>query len=124
MIEPLLDLGPGIAGLRFTGHVTADEYRQVVHPLLEARLAEGSKIRLLVEIDDGFERFEPGAIWQDLKFGVGEGLSHVDRWERTALVADAEWARHAGGLFGWLVPGDFEVFPTAELDRAVAWLTR
>jgi SpoIIAA-like len=50
------------------------------------------------------------------------GLTHLSKWECTALVSDADWARHAISLFGWLVPGDVRVFPLAELEEAKAWL--
>jgi hypothetical protein len=39
-----------------------------------------------------------------------------------ALVSDADWVRHAMGLFGWMVPGEARVFPLAQLEEAKAWL--
>ncbi|MCZ7630769.1 MAG: STAS/SEC14 domain-containing protein [Microthrixaceae bacterium] len=36
---------------------------------------------------------------------------------------DADWVRHLGGLFGWMIPGKFEVFHLDERDAAVAWAT-
>jgi hypothetical protein len=38
------------------------------------------------------------------------------------MVTDVEWMKHAakffGGFFGFLVPGEWRVFPTAEADKA------
>jgi len=73
-------------------------------------------------IDADFDRFEAGAIWEDLKFGLASGLAHLSKWERTALVSDADWARHAVGLLGWMMPGELRVFPLAEQADAVVWL--
>ena len=81
-------------------------------------LARGGGIRLLIVIDAGFDRFEAGALWEDLKFGLGPGLE-LSRWERMALVSDAGWVHHAISLFGWLVPGDVRVFPLVDEADAV-----
>jgi hypothetical protein len=122
MIELLDELPDDVLGFRFSGHVTRDEYTQTLLPVLKQRVDGDGKIRMLVVIDDAFEKFEAGALWEDAKFGLGSGLMHLGKWERTALVSDTEWARHAIGLFGWMVPGDIRVFPLAELDAAIAWL--
>ena len=61
-------------------------------------------------------------MWEDMKFGLGTGLTHLSKWERMALVSDADWVRHAISLFGWMVPGDVRVFPLAEQSEATAWL--
>jgi hypothetical protein len=121
MIERVDALPDNVDGLRFSGHVSREEYKQVVLPLLHECLARGGGIRLLIVIDAGFDRFEAGALWEDLKFGLGPGLE-LSRWERIALVSDADWAHHAITLFGWLVPGDVKVYPLAEQDDAVTWL--
>jgi hypothetical protein len=90
MIERVDDLPDYVDGLRFSGHVSREEYKQVVLPLLHECLARGGGIRLLIVIDAGFARFEAGALWEDLKFGLGPGLE-LSRWERIALVSDADW---------------------------------
>jgi len=121
MIERVADLPDDVDGLRFSGHVSRDEYQQVVLPLLHECLARGGGIRLLIVIDDGFDRFEAGALWEDLKFGLGSGLE-LSRWERMALVSDAGWVHHAISIFGWSVPGDVKVYPLGDRDQATAWL--
>jgi hypothetical protein len=123
MIEALTDLPEGVLGFRFSGHVQKAEYQRELLPPLQERLENGQKIRLVIVIDDNFDRFDAGAMWEDLKFGVGSGLRHVSLWERMALVSNAGWVRHSIALFGWIVPGDVRVFPLDELDAATAWLT-
>ena len=122
MIEPIPDLPAGVLGFRFSGHVEKDEYLQVLSPALKALLDRGEKVRLAIVIDDGFERFEAGAMWEDLKFGFGSGITHLSSWEKMALVSDADWVRHAMGFLGWMVPGEARVFPLADLEDAKAWL--
>ena len=116
------DLPDRLIGFRFSGHVSRADYQQVLLPLLRERIGREEKVRLLVVIDSDFDRFEAGAMWEDMKFGLGSGLTHLSSWERTALASDAEWVGHAIGLFGWLVPGEVRVFSVARLDDAKAWL--
>ena len=122
MIERLTDLPDGVVGFRFSGAVSGDEYSEVLSPALQELVRGEGKVRLLVVIDADFDRFEAGAIWEDLKFGLASGLAHLSKWERTALVSDADWARHAVGLLGWMMPGELRVFPLAEQADAVVWL--
>jgi SpoIIAA-like len=58
-----------------------------------------------------------GALWQDLKMGVG----HFRAWRRIALVTDIGWMTQVSGLFGWMTPGELRHFPLAEQAEAVAW---
>jgi SpoIIAA-like len=122
MIEALPELPDGVIGFRFSGHVQKDEYRRVLLPPLQTHLDNGEKIRLAIVIDNDFDRFDAGAMWEDLKFGFGSGVRHPSLWERMALVSDADWVRHSIALFGWLVPGDVRVFPLDQQDAATAWL--
>lgn len=39
------------------------------------------------------------------------------------MVTDQEWLVRAAGLLGWMAPGEFKVFPTAELEQAKAWIS-
>ncbi len=43
------------------------------------------------------------------------------RWHRMAVVTDSNAIRHAMGMFGWMVPGTFEVFGLDERSDAIAW---
>ncbi|WP_328471212.1 STAS/SEC14 domain-containing protein [Actinoplanes sp. NBC_00393] len=122
MIEELGGLPDGVLGFRFAGPVTREEYLGVFRPPLQAALEGGQGIRLVLVIDQDFGWFQPGAFWEDLKFGLGPGTEHHKAWERMAIVSDADWVRHALGLFGFLVPGAARVFPGTGLDEAKAWL--
>ena len=122
MIEPLPDLPDGVLRFRFTGHVTKEDYDQILAPALLERIGDGAKIRLAIVIDDAFDRFEASAMWEDMKFGFGSGVTHRTLWERTALISDHDWLEHAMSLFGWMMPGDAREYPMAKFDDAIAWL--
>jgi hypothetical protein len=123
MIEPLPDLPDGVLGFRFSGAISRDEYVDVLLPAMTEALDLGHRIRLLLVIEDDFGWFEPGAFWEDLKFGVGSGTVHRRVWERTAVVSDAGWVRPAMAAFGWMVPGTARLFTQAEVGPAKDWLS-
>ena len=55
MIERITDLPDRVLGLRASGEVTADDYKQVLVPALEEKLGQHRKVRLLYVIGEGFE---------------------------------------------------------------------
>lgn len=120
MIERIEDVPDRVVGLRASGEVTAEDYRNVVEPALRAA-AESGEIRLLYELDAGM-RWEAGAMLQDTKLGVGLGIGHHSAWRRTAIVTDVEWVTSAMGMLGWMVPGELRVFGLGELDAAREWV--
>ena len=118
MIERLDDVPDGVIGLRASGEITADDYRDVMGPVLDAALERGG-VRLLYVLDE-HTKFSPGALFADLKFGAG----HLKGWERLAVVSDADWLENSIKAFGWMMPGEVKVFDDDEVDDAKAWLTR
>jgi hypothetical protein len=114
MLEPLGGLPDGVIGFEAIGEIHADDYADTLIPAIEA--VEGP-VRLVYVLGDRFTGYSGGAAWQDAKLG----LRHHGRWHRAAVVTDADWVRHLGGLFGWMVPGAFETFPLDQRDAAIAW---
>jgi len=115
VLEELSDLPHGVLGFEAVGEVEADDYADVLIPALEG--ADGP-LRLVYVLGDRFTGYSASATWQDAKLG----LHHHGKWQRAAIVTDADWIRHIVGLFGWMVPGKFEVFPLAERDAAISWV--
>ena len=115
MIKELADLPPGVVGFEVGGTLRAEDYRDVVLPALQRAYAS-DEFRFVIVMPD-FHGITGGAVWQDLKVGV----EHLHAWKRIALVTDIEWMRHATTLFGWLTPGEVEVFPLAQREEAIAW---
>ncbi|MBN9621252.1 MAG: STAS/SEC14 domain-containing protein [Actinobacteria bacterium] len=117
MIEALNELPAGVVGFRVTGTVTAEDFRDVVIPAVEAA-ARTSQVRFVVVIPE-FHGMTPSALWSDLKIG----FENVRSWKRIAVVTDAEWIHHAVALFGWMTPGAVKTFPLAEQAQAVSWVS-
>jgi hypothetical protein len=118
MITQLENLPDGVIGLHASGEVTADDYRDVMVPVLDEALARGG-VRLLYVIDE-HTTFSAGAMLADAKLGFG----HLKGWERLAVVSDADWLENTVKALGWMMPGEVKVFDDDDLDAATDWLTR
>lgn len=121
MIERLPEMPPGTIGFRFSGEVSRADYDDVLIPAL-AEAFDGGDVRCLCQLGPGFEGYEAGAVWEDLKTGARFGLGHLSAWKRTALVTDVDWVRHLAALFGWMTPGEMKLFPLGELEQAKGWV--
>jgi hypothetical protein len=120
MIERLTDMPPGTVGFRATGEIEREDYDNVLTPELNGALADG-ELRTLYVIED-LDEIEPGALWADSKLGFDLAVQHHRAWVRSAIVTDIDWLARATRLFAWMIPGEARVFPTAELERAKAWV--
>lgn len=118
MIEQLKNLPSNIVGIVCKGHVTSEDYKSVLEPAVEAAFKGHEKVRLYYQVDPDFSGIEPGAMWEDLKTGVGHWL----RWERIAVVTDIEWIRFSVRAFSFVMPGAVKVFALAEAPAARAWI--
>jgi hypothetical protein len=116
MLEQLTDLPDGVIGFTAVGKLHSDDYKDVLIPAIDARLATGEDVRVVL-VFPTFDGLSSGAMWEDLKMGV----EHLTRWKRIALVTDIDWMIHVTHLFGWLTPGEMKRFPLDERDAAIAW---
>ena len=121
MIEQLKDFPDNVVAFAFHGHVTKDDYKEVLIPAFDDRLARHKKVRVYFEIAPDFTGLAPAAVWEDTKVSLG----HFFDWDRCAVVSDVGWARHVAKFsesFGFLWPGDYRGFPEAEAGKAREWL--
>jgi hypothetical protein len=116
MIEAIPGLPEGVIGFEASGNLAASDYRDVVLPALERAFAS-DEVRFVIVMTD-FKGMTGGALWQDLKVGVG----HLRGWKRIAVVTDIDWVTHLTGLFGWMTPGETKTFPLDQREQAIAWV--
>ncbi len=121
MVEAIEDMPEGTIGYRATGHVTREDYREVLEPAMRAA-AEVGEVRMVYAIGPGFEKFEPGALAEDAKTGVSLGFSHPHAWKRVAVVTDVEWIVKAMHGFGWMAPGEVKTYAVEQLEEAKRWV--
>lgn len=119
MIERIEGLGDDVVGFVAKGKVTGADYEQVLIPAIEATLREHDKLSLLYVLGDEFDGYDTAAIWDDTKIG----MRHLSAWQRIAVVTDHDAYAHMVRGFGFLLPAQVRVFPTAELDDAKDWVS-
>jgi len=118
MFETLEGFDDNVVAVKAVGRVTAEDYRDVLVPAVQRAAAGGQKARLLLDLGEGFEGYDAGAMFAD----AGLGMGHLGSFERMAIVTDTEWVSRAINLFGPLIPGDVRVFPSAESAVARSWI--
>jgi hypothetical protein len=117
MILIRTDMPAGTIGFEAVGELTADDYRDVIAPALERRLPD-QPLRMLVLLDERFDKVTPGAAVQDIKLW----LEHRGDWQRIAVVTDHEWITRAVDDLGSLGSDRVRCFPVSELEAATVWV--
>jgi hypothetical protein len=112
----MVDTATTPAGVLRSATDRPPDYRDVLLPAVEATLATGAKVRIVL-VFESFDGVSGGAVGQDLKMGI----EHLTGWKRIAVVTDVDWMRHLISLFGWMTPGEVRVFPLVERADAVSW---
>jgi len=120
MVERIEEMPAGTVGFKVVDDLTGDDYRKVIEPAL-AEAVEKGDVRLLFEIDSSFG-MDAGAVLEDAKTGLKLGIGHMKAWKRTAVVTDVDWIRKAIKAFGFMTPGEVQVFAPAELGAAKVWI--
>ena len=120
VIEVLKDFPDNVAAFACHGRLTKADYETVLIPAIEDKLKRHKKLRAYTEIAPDFAAgIEPGAFWEETKFG----FSHLFDWERSALVTDVEWMKHAAKIMPSVSSYlGMRAFPTAEAAKAREWI--
>ena len=118
MMTLIPNLPANVVGLVASQHITADDYECVAIPAVEAALRKHERIRMLYQVPEDFDGFAPGAVWDDVKMGMG----HFTAWEKIAVVTDVEWIRRSTRFFAVLMPCPVKLFANAEMAEAMRWI--
>ena len=119
MITRIPGMPEGVLAFEAHGKVTGADYENVLVPAVQDELVDRDKIRCLYVLGSDFTGYDGTALWDDTKVG----LDHWGAWERIALVTDNGTFQGIVKAFGFLMPGRVKVFPLAERDAAVGWIT-
>ncbi|HEY1413755.1 MAG TPA: STAS/SEC14 domain-containing protein [Rhodopila sp.] len=119
MIARLAGFPDDVLAFAYQGHVTKDAYDTVLVPAVAKALETHKRLRVYCEVKSDFSGLDAGAMWEDLKVGIG----HLTRWERVAIVTDLDWIARSMQFFNFLVPCPMRVFPTSEAAQAREWIT-
>lgn len=117
MIQLIEGLPDAVVGIEAVGEVRSADYEAVAGPAVKRALGRHPKIRLIHVLDERFTGYTAGGAWQDAALG----LAHPRSFDRIAVVTDSESIRRLVGLAGWSIPGELQLFPNRERERAEAW---
>jgi hypothetical protein len=118
VIQPINNLPSNVLGFEAVGDITADDYREILDPAIEAAASGGHKLRALFVLGPRFGGFSGGSMLEDTRMG----LKSWSAWERIAIVTDRQSITDAMHLFGWMVPGELRTFPVDRLGEATTWV--
>ena len=107
-----------VIGIEVSERITADDYRIHLIPVIEEKLQRHKKLDVICRITENFDGIEPGAMWEDLRLGIGK-FSH---WGRIAVVSDLDWLENTVNMFKILWPGHLRHFDSDEYDQACKWV--
>jgi hypothetical protein len=118
MIEILQGYPDEVLAISSAGRITADDYRNVLVPEAEARIARHGSVRILYYLGPKYQSFSTSAVWSDVLLG----LSNWSKFGRVALVTDVEWIRASARLFTPFFRRALRIFAAADLNTASAWI--
>ena len=118
MVEILPESHDNVVGIKASGKVTDQDYKEVIIPKLDSVLSEYPKSNFLYYLSDEFEGFELGAMWDDLKYASG----HHDKFDKIALVGGPKWVDWTSEVCGHLVSAELKTFESDQIAEAWAWV--
>jgi nanoRNase/pAp phosphatase (c-di-AMP/oligoRNAs hydrolase) len=118
MIEILKGYPEDVLAVAGKGKVTAEDYRDILIPEANRRIATHGTICLFCHLGPDFDGLTAGAAGADLKLGIS-------RWNqigRMAVVTDVTWITDAVRLFAPIFHHPVRTFPNRELETARSWI--
>ncbi len=116
--ELLSGLPNDVVAIKAHGIITADDYRDMLVPLVAKKLERHEQLKLLFIIGEDFIRYASGAVWDDFRFGV----MHLGDFSKIAIVSDVAWIRHSVKMFAPLMGAKVRVFHLEEEEKARSWI--
>lgn len=118
MIEVKSGTQDNLLEVRMSAPITDKDYKDVLMPALDAALAKGETIRMLVVLKAGLADFTLGAFWDDARMGMGAWRG----FERIAIVTADGFMARTIRAFSILMPCPVSVFEPYSEDEARLWL--
>ncbi len=119
MIDQLKSPAEDTLVFRATGILSPRDYEIDFAPKVEKAMAVQGKVNLVLHLDDLFEGWDLGAMWDDARFGV----KHRHDFKRVAVVGAQPWFKWAMQLGSKIMDGEFRTFESDQFDAAVAWVS-
>ncbi len=118
MFRLIKGLPDHVLGVEARGRITDADYREVLIPEAERKLARHKALRLFYVAGKDFYGYDAHAMWDDTAFA----LKHWTSFSGIALVTDVPWLRAMAHAFAPLFPGVVKVFDLADRRAAEKWI--
>ncbi len=117
----MIDLHPASSGntlvFEAIGVLNSRDYEVDFAPIVERAIREHGKINLVLHLDEQFEGWDLGAIWDDARFG----LKHRHDFAHVAVVGAQTWFKWAMQIGAKVIDGEFRTFPAGHFEQAIMW---
>lgn len=119
MLTQIKDLPNTIVGFRVAGQVTHDEFDRIVLPAVAELIQRTDQLNYLVVLETPVRNFTLDAWIQDALLT----LNNMVKWNRVALVSDADSLHTVTNLFIPMNEGECRGFSPEQLDAAIEWVS-
>jgi hypothetical protein len=116
-IECHEESGGKILDVYLTGKLVKADYGPFVSEF-ERLLGQRGKLRVLFDLT-GFEEWDLGAMWEDLKFDT----RHYSDMDRLAVVGESKWQHSLAIIFRPFTKAKVKYFSESEAAEARMWLS-
>lgn len=118
MIQELKDTPNTMVGFMATHDVTKEDFDKIVLPAVAELVKRTDKLNYLFVLETPLKNFTIGAWMTDAMFT----LNNINKWNRAAIVTDAEGVKAFTKIFSKVMPGEFRGFNHDELNQAIKWV--
>jgi|GEM_PF-378060 len=119
MIEVLPESSDNVLGVRLSGGVSVEEYRDTLAKEVADRVEVHGRYRLLVVLSDDFDGFDPGVHLEDPNYGLAHRSFML---QRLAIVGGAPMISLGAKLVGHLASEWVKSYGPEQLAEAWAWV--
>jgi hypothetical protein len=118
MIRVLPESAGNVLGVQASGKMSDSDYKDFWIPKLKDIIETHGSVRALLYMDETFDGWGLGAMWEDAKFGQRQ----ADDFEKIAVVGGPDWMRNTVGMFANFMKGEIKCFTGDKLDEAWSWI--
>jgi hypothetical protein len=119
MISLIKHAPENVAAFRAEGHVTKEDYDNVVIPTIDALVKKQGKINFVLVLDTSISNFTIAALMKDM----GIGLKHFTKWHKMAIISESGAINTFTDMFSFISPGEAKGFTHAKMEEAMEWVS-
>ena len=112
------DMAGNVVSVKAAGTITGRDYKEILIPVLEEKIARFGKVRILYTVGRDFSGVTIGAMWNDARAII----KHLNAIERAAVISDVRWMINLTKLFSIIMPYPVKAFGMKKLAEGHAWI--